>query len=31
MTWPTETQQRGLLILVAALVALAFFRILTHV
>ena len=26
MTWPTRTQQIGLLVLLAALVALAFFR-----
>jgi hypothetical protein len=30
MTWPSRTQQIGLLLLLAALVALAFVRILVH-
>ena len=30
MTWPTRTQQIGLLLLLAALVAIAFSRALSH-
>ena len=30
MTWPTRTQQVGLVLLLAALVALAFYRALSH-
>ena len=30
MTWPTRTQQIGLLLLLAALVAIAFVRSLSH-